>query len=371
MGDETARTVLVLGAGFTRAFVPTAPLLIGDFGCKELAEKLGAFEHAVRVPKAEMAAGASGEVNIESLMTRLDGRMPYDYHNGADSELALLLTEVKANFVDRLMNAREPDLHDEDLSLLARCCVENEISCVTFNYDDMFDEALWRVQELTMVPHDGVQYWHPDGGYGFFCQMSLTTIEVHELCMDSTSMQLLKLHGSVNWRSKLGSRQPYAIDDIVHHEVWLPAPPTIGVSPSGLDMANIERHLNREPFIVPPVLAKSSLVEEPVLRYVWSLAYQVLRQADRVVFVGYSFPVTDLAARFLFTETLQRGEQSPKIEVVNFASAEEQRERVRENYRAVVPWIEDHQFDFEGARSWSLRFVDSIRNSRSSEGTGG
>lgn len=356
---EPRPTVLVLGAGFTRAFVPGSPLLTGDFGGSKLTEDLQNLPHAKQVLDASMGSRADGKMDIEQLMTRLDGLMPYDRRHGAESELALLLTKLKANFVQCITDARDATFHDDDMALLARCCVENSISCVTFNYDDAFDQALWEVNRLERIPPPQAQYWHPDGGYGFFCRTSAGVIHDRELIMDKTSMLLLKLHGSVNWRSKLGSRQPYNIDDILHYESWMPHIARLRES----EKLRIKRHLNSEPFIVPPVLVKSSLVEEPVLQFMWSLAYEELEKAERVIFVGYSFPVTDLAARFLFSETLLRDKGGPDIRVVNLKSAEDEREAVRRNYREVFPEIAESQFDFQGARNWSREFVATVSGS--------
>ena len=356
---EPQPTVLVLGAGFTRAFVPDAPLLIGDFGGSELTENLQNLPHAKQVLDAAMGSRAEGKMDIELLMTRLDGLMPYDRRHGAESELALLLTKLKANFVKCITDARDATFHDDDLALLARCCVENSISCVTFNYDAVFDQALWEVNRLESIPPPQAQYWHPDGGYGFFCRTSLGVIHDRELIMDKTSMLLLKLHGSVNWRSKLGSRQPYDIDDIRHYESWMPH--ISGLHKS--EILRIEQHLNSEPFIVPPVLVKSSLLEEPVLQFMWSLAYEELEKAERVIFVGYSFPVTDLAARFLFSETLLRDKGGPAIGVVNLKSSKNERETLMQDYRKAFPTIDDGQFDFQGARNWSREFVAAVSGS--------
>ena len=57
--------------------------------------------------------------------------------------------------------------------------------------------------------------------------------------------------------------------------------------------------------MVPPVLSKSSRVEQPVLRLVWSHAFASLATAHEVTFIGYSFPTTDMAARTLFSEALK------------------------------------------------------------------
>ena len=73
--------------------------------------------------------------------------------------------------------------------------------------------------------------------------------------------------------------------------------------------------------IVPPVLSKSGLVEQPVLRLVWSRAFTELATAHEVTFIGYSFPTTDIAVRTLFSEAM---EDLPRenITIVNLASDE-------------------------------------------------
>lgn len=361
MSPVLKKTVLVLGAGFTYAFVPEAPLLRSDFGGKVLAEEFQGFQYATRVLDAEVRRFAGGEMDIERLMTRLDSRMPYDSPQNAQEELALLLAKLKMNFARRITNARDKAFPNDDLAHLAAHCVENGITCITFNYDDIFDQAL--TEANTGYGNPACRYWHPDGGYGFTCKASYDTVEATQMSMDETSMLLLKLHGSVNWRGRRGAPQPYGLEDILHHERWLRTP---------LDRTSlfekIEPRLDPEPLIVPPVLVKSSLVEEQILQLVWLQAYEELAEAERVIFVGYSFPVTDLAATFLFTETLFRDEPHPLIEVVNFASTGEEETTVMEDYRKVFPRIDDGQFYFKGARDWSHEFVDTASGSEAVSG---
>jgi hypothetical protein len=141
--------------------------------------------------------------------------------------------------------------------------------------------GLWRVKSVTQVLDE--LYWHPDGGYAFFCRPSVSRVADAEMFMDR-STPLLKLHGSINWRPILGARRPYISDAIVHHEPWLPTPPQA----HGFNVDAIESLLEPEPFIVPPVLLKSVLTEEPILKFVWSEAATRMRNATSVTFVGYS-----------------------------------------------------------------------------------
>lgn len=344
--NSDLKTVFVLGAGFTKAFLPEAPLLTDNYDVKE--DKIKNLPHAWRVLELELRRNFNREINIERLMTRLDGQMPYDFEHGAKEELDLLLYEVKQSFRRKLDNAKTYEFHEAELEKFADYCIFHNINCITFNYDDVLDKALWKCHEVYETSNSNV-YWHPDGGYGFFCRPSESCILDPRRCKDKTSMLLLKLHGSVNWRVRRGSSQPYSIDKIVHDEPWLSSNRS-----SKPDTNDIELHLEPEPFIVPPVLVKSVLVEQPILRLIWSLAYSKLKEAKRIVFIGYSLPVTDIAADFLFSEAIQ---SDCEISVVNLAHDEDEKEQIRNVYRKVFPRIADDQFDFRNALDWSCEIV--------------
>ena len=326
--------VMVTGAGFTRALVPRAPLLVDDFNNDVLEDKVRGLPYASRLLEWERNLDPRGRINIERLMTRLDSLMPYDYAENAGNaanEYAFLLSELKRAFLDRLHEARKGDIHREELKLFARHCEANIWCCITFNYDDFLDEALAQTSTWN-------RYW----GYGFFCQSSLDTIASLEGLETHSGLQLLKLHGSINWRPKLGYASPVAIDSITHHHDW-----------SGISLRHpqVRGDLEPEPVMVPPVLSKSSLVEQPVLRLVWSKAFASLETAHEVTFIGYSFPTTDMAARTLFSEALKDLPRED-IHVVNLSDEDSEAEVTRGRYRSVLGDIPDKQFHFGGALEW-------------------
>ena len=250
--------------------------------------------HAYRALQSEVNRDPPGLIDLERLMTRLEGPMPYDFPAGAVEELRHLYDEVKKCVASTLKAAMTNRTEDDLLVSLAARCVERQTSILSFNYDDLFDEALWKVQRLTDFPPPGTKYWHPDGGYGFFCRPSDSCIRDSTISMDMTSMHLLKLHGSLNWRTKLGTASPYSVESVVHDEEWYPRDRAGEREDQMRQMIN--RHLSPEPLLVPPVLAKSVLTREPILQQVWGAAFSALTQATRVTFVGYSLPVTDIAA---------------------------------------------------------------------------
>jgi hypothetical protein len=249
-------TVFVLGAGFTKGFLPKAPLLIDDFGAEALKTKFAKFSDELILIDMELdltrkEGHPAGRMNLERLMTRLTGGMPYDFQTGSERVLATLLSEIKLEFITRLRKARqkEPSAPGE-LWLFARHCVGYFISCLTFNYDDVLDEAMYSTFPGGHVK--GIS-WNPDWGYGFPCRTSesLTGDILVEPAPTGRS-RLVKLHGSLNWRIPYGYPKPYGAEAIRHHESWSER---FGNAKPALEP--VERLLESEPLIVPPVLTKA------------------------------------------------------------------------------------------------------------------
>lgn len=351
------RSVFILGAGATKAFAPLAPLVEDDYGLTRLLDHFRGFPHARLLLENEQRLRTNGHINVEQFMTRLHGRMPYD-NDDARVQQAHLLSELTREFSRRVSLARVKNVLKEDLDGLARVILAHDVTCITFNYDDILDEALWEESDRRLhgllegqINKRGKKYWHPDGGYGFFIRPSELTVK-DDLCfMDQTSMLLLKLHGSINWYPRSGEKQPYSIDAIYHHEDWYVSPRSPRFYPPNKDL--IARHLEQDPFLIPPVLDKTTLGTEPVLKTVWSIAKDQLESTHNIYFIGYSMPATDLAGRFLFSETL--GQKTHQIRVINLAKEENDREQIKIAYRRVFPTIEDTQFEFDGAIEWVKR----------------
>ncbi len=147
---KTAQTVcrkhvVVTGAGFTRALVPGAPLLVDDFSNKALKDKVSGLPYASRLLDWERNLHPKGHINIERLMTRLDALMPYDYAENSDNaanEYGFLLSELKRAFLNRLLEARTGEIYRAELKQFAKYCKNKGCCCITFNYDDFLGEAL-------------------------------------------------------------------------------------------------------------------------------------------------------------------------------------------------------------------------------------
>jgi hypothetical protein len=352
--SSSPKEVYVLGAGFTRAFADKAPLLVGDYDTDEV-KKFDAFPYTHAILEQERGRRSDRKMDLERLMTRLAGGMPYDWKSGGEHLLKGLFSALKRSLLEKLGVAKaDPNVSGDQLKQLAQHCHQNHIHCITFNYDDFLDKALWETRGTGQQLN-----WHPNWGYGFFCNSSVPAIgaskPAHQVPI--MSMYLLKLHGSVNWWAKHGHPSPYTADAITHFEEWWTIPEYEGDLKKHQQFlpSVVKQYLDPEPFIVPPVLTKSDLVEQPVLRVIWSRAFDVLKEADKATFVGYSLPVTDIAASTLFRESLAHLKPSD-VKVVDYVAGEDEhdkRRQVLENYGRVFPGITAEQIDLRGGLAWA------------------
>lgn len=124
---------------------------------------------------------------------------------------------------------------------------------------------------------------------------------------------LLKLHGSFNWVvCQNGDCENY----------MKPRLPLTKVKKKLSDLGSFDFlkcprcNQDAQRLIVPPVTNKL-LYKDRFLHKLWLLAYEKLLRADRIIFIGYSFPPTDFYSEWLFRQIHYLTGGKPDIVVVN------------------------------------------------------
>ena len=84
-----------------------------------------------------------------------------------------------------------------------------------------------------------------------------------------------------------------------------------------------------KPYIIPPVLDKNAFYNHIAIRSLWQQAEQLLKHADEIYIIGFSFPQTDLSVKYLFQSALRNS--NSEIYVVNIESIE----KLEQNYHFV------------------------------------
>ena len=312
------RTVVVLGAGATRGaeFVEKhnpvcRPPLNADFFTqlqrvqtyKHQATVDGVLRDVLRIYGPNYQVTLEQYVTqIESLMEMLDmlpvGSTAFSPEGLAEMRQRLLnalsaVLEESADVVKANSHARKNpcSYHAAIVSAL-----EARDTIVTFNYDCVIDDALrrwadgkWSAQYGYCFPNpgrvSGHEPWSADNAPG----------------AHNRSVNLLKLHGSLNWR-------PLPLADDA--EIRLRERP-------------YKQGGDKEYELVPPENSKR-LSDRPILKRLWGNAELALRRAEVLALVGFSFTPTDLHVDSLFRLAMATNDKLKRIIIVN-PSAEHRR----------------------------------------------
>lgn len=306
--------VLFVGAGFTKGLRKQAPVMDELFATvlkkarslKEpkrmaLLSKLIAV-HFPKIPREDW-----GSINFEHFLTRMYKlrkleRRHKSITGGSEIEdvWALLMAATGRavhtslsyeDYENRRKLPKMAALIDMLTTAKEQCA---SVSIITTNYDLFADKAVGRIIDKSLHgPNvrygdafkylERMQYGVPILGEWTLDNKGLPSIL--DGCTTwrklSREIQLYKLHGSVNWAYCEGCHGIYG----------------------NFSFADLKSIFSLEKIrcpacgshydwlILPPIAPKQ--IKNPVITKIWRLAKQKLSAADRIVFIGYSFPQTD------------------------------------------------------------------------------
>ena len=228
------------------------------------------------------------------------------------------LTALFADLLDEISANQPPD--EEGLRSLARRVLDEEAAVATFNYDTLLEQAI--IEELSG------RHWDPILAYSVPFDLFERSEEepIGEFRSFSFSAQahpapFLKLHGSLNWFRVAGSGETVqeAPDVLVEQATNLertlvrPVGRPAMMSNRGYTFLGQNGTL-LEQLIITPVLNKD--VDQKPFAHVWRQTREEMRECDRLVVGGYSFPPSHFATRRLFLESFS-GRPPDELVVIN------------------------------------------------------
>ncbi|MCF0222211.1 MAG: hypothetical protein HUK19_07955 [Fibrobacter sp.] len=268
------RRIFVLGSGFSKSFLPQMPTLrdlneLIPFGIPE------EFPHFRDYCKRflELCNGQSEYLNIENLATSIlsarifPGERERLYHASLRFELLRFIASVIR--------------HDEGLSGESACimgkflkaCINNpaeghrETLLLSFNYDTLIESAIALDPELrNMASVDyGVRIERAD-------RSARREAFAH-------TIDLLKIHGSLNWFPVKGVTDELDLNNICQVEP---------------EDRSFPIYCEDTPVYIPMAHAKESFLRGSLFNVLWSKADYYLKNAEEIYFIGYGFPKSDV-----------------------------------------------------------------------------
>ena len=195
----------------------------------------------------------------------------------------------------------------------------SDISLVTFNYDLYVEKTLAALARSDGMTNHRPIIDFPDCYHLTDYQSSTAPSSAPTFAAISGTgggIDVLKLHGSLNWFSRHLSRDPTPrglLNPL--RDLWV-TPRTILPLNMTQRVGRRRRRMYTYPVIVPPVTHKSSILHQS-LTSVWERADAVLEDATKVIIYGYSSPVNDTESANLLARNLRRSPNLESATVIN------------------------------------------------------
>jgi hypothetical protein len=196
------------------------------------------------------------------------------------------------------------------------------VNILTFNHDLVIENEIFKRARLR-------RRWCIETGYGSIGE-AMTTLRSgvagadfprHSSdCDHSRPINVLKLHGSLNWVVRMQGQRPSA-----NRLTGKTTPAEVLLSRRREIIARLRYTIKRKgrgrtnwytwPVIIPPIYAKQALIQ--TVQPAWDEAREALRECDRVIIYGYSLPPADIEAEKLFQRALFANPSIGRVEVIN------------------------------------------------------
>lgn len=326
--DISDKTVYVLGAGFSAAagFPMQGKILEYLLEPSTYAEG-GLFE-------ADIPSDTKKQIDVvadflDTAFPDTDGRQMEDIFTLLDQ-----LIDIRGSFakypLDELLNIRSAWIRlivtlffkfslivsDDQLELYQRFVARllydrikgdhphESTSVVSLNWDGLFEDAFTRLAtEVGAERKAGIDYCvytvplKKDAGH----HTPSTLQKAKGMC----NFKLLKLHGSATWFRCPASNRVYTSAGLSPIEGLKACLETLKspLTEEYPDSREEETQPLLEPFIITPTFEK--VFDLPHIQTVWQNAYLELRQASKVVFIGYSLPEADYHFKTLIRRAIR------------------------------------------------------------------
>jgi hypothetical protein len=258
------------------------------------------------------------DVDIEEVLTFLDVGSRMYFPGSRYRRVFSIARRSLIDFIRLNIMVRCDSQHCEHLRDIL-CRLKPEDSVISFNYDTLADVTLEHFKFAQ---------------YKAYCE--LLSGQRPKIRAYRGRGVLLKLHGSGNWVACSNREcEQYSVPHI-------PFPkrsnrlPRIG--DSGFGKCVFCGTEGPEAVIVPPVTEKL-LNRNAFLRSLWLIARDKIASAERIVFIGYSFPIGDVYSEWLFRQIHFLEGEKPELVVVN-PEIYKPRSSVSQRYRTIFKGCE-------------------------------
>jgi len=197
----------------------------------------------------------------------------------------------------------------------------SDITIITFNQDLQIEKIVHKIEKTECWRSLGKIFRFPncyrlDIRAEFVTSPSESSKNLFpsESSSHPQGIQILKLHGSLNWYSThRSSRVPPKAMFKPDRQIWITRRQNIDPT---MKLTREHRAQHTLPVIVPPVTHKSSILHNRIKK-IWGLAGDSLMKADEVTVFGYSCSAFDFESCNLIQRFWKRNRKCAKISIID------------------------------------------------------
>ncbi|HLL46718.1 MAG TPA: hypothetical protein VK399_08405 [Longimicrobiaceae bacterium] len=167
---------------------------------------------------------------------------------------------------------------------------EDPFSIITLNWDTIPEIVLSRLGRLGTSPPAVIDYTCYD--YDLAGRPGHVP-SINRKAREKFNIKVMKLHGSLNWLVCNSCGRLFSAE---------PERRSSGVVIAGKRHCRFCKDVVLDPLIITPTLVKD--LAQTHLRMVWHNALMDLQEAERIVFIGYSFPMADFEFRYVLMKAV-------------------------------------------------------------------
>jgi len=311
------KDVYFLGAGSSAIVgIPT----FGDF--RKKAEEICKIKLSDDIPKKELFEKILkdwidnfSEFNIEqyfAAIEMLEKLSSVDIGNITTNEVKKFISYT---IEKSLINKSHIKSYEEIFHHLSRNGVSRS-AFITTNWDIVLETSTFFSLASNWIIYEGAQPYH-----------------TNESVTHDTQFHILKLHGSFNWGYCKSCDKIYYFEEMYDSERLskITCPACVG------KLGTV---------VIPPTLSKLSN-SAPQLINIWRNAYKYIRTCEKIYFIGYSFPLTDVEMEVFISNALRNNSKLDEVIIVSNEKHTESKINFEKRYRSIIPKrIKDSQIKY-------------------------
>lgn len=189
---------------------------------------------------------------------------------------------------------------------------DTSIDIVTTNYDLLPEMIMYAIDHKATMPVEFESVSLPAGYNAPFGCASVSGEGGEKIYQKSDRKNLHKLHGSVNWFVNKSTK----FQKVCCWDDTFPRVDQGSLFHTPFCVCNDAQIPNGYvPVIVPPSMIKEYKV--PVILKAWQDASEAISKADKIVFIGYSFPPSDTIMKFFMGTSLANNQSGCRLIVID------------------------------------------------------